>query len=69
MFTRWLTVSLVAIGLGVAALELSASLAAGSHASRGTSALTWVTDAGGPGLPIGAEIETTEVSALPRFTK
>jgi hypothetical protein len=65
MFTRWLTASLVAIGLGVAALELSASPAGESHAATAT----LYTDAGGPGLPIGAEIHTTEVSALPRFTK
>ena len=67
MFTRWLTVSLVALGLGVAALELSASVAVDPHAAWGASTVLF-TDAGGPGLPIGAEIDSTEVSALPRFT-
>jgi hypothetical protein len=67
MFTRWLTVSLVALGLGVAALELSASTAVDSSA-WGASTTMLRTDAGGPGLPIGAEIDSTEVSALPRFT-
>ena len=38
MFARWLTASLVAIGLGVAALELSASPAVQSRATRGASA-------------------------------
>jgi hypothetical protein len=64
MFTRWLTVSLVALGLGVAALELSASTAVDPYAAWSAS----TTDAGGPGLPIGAEFDSTEVSALPRFT-
>ena len=69
MLTRWLTVSLVAIALGVAALEVSASLAEKPRAARNASALTPFTDAGGSGLPTGAESESTEVSALPRFTE
>ena len=68
MFARWLTVSLVALGLGVAALELSASMAVDPYAAWGASTTARFTDAGGPGLPIGAEIDSTEVSALPRFT-
>jgi hypothetical protein len=69
MFTRWLTVSLVAIGLGVAALELAAPPAVESPASWSTAAGPLFTTAGGPGLPTGAEIDSTEVSALPRFTE
>jgi len=68
MFTRWLTVSLVALALGVAALELSASTAVEPYAAWGASDTVLFTDAGGPGLPIGVEIDSTEVSALPRFT-
>ena len=68
MFTRWLTVSLVALGLGVAALELSASTAVDPYGVWETSATALFTDAAGPGLPIGAELDSTEVSALPRFT-
>jgi hypothetical protein len=64
MFTRWLTVSLVALGLGVAALEFTASPAVSAHAAWSAATI----DAAGPGLPIGAEIASTEVSALPRFT-
>jgi len=66
MFARWLTVSLVALGLGAAALEFSASQAAKAQSSSGAAAM--FTDAAGPGVPIGAETDSTEVSALPRFT-
>jgi len=69
MFTRWLTVFLVAIGLGVAALELAASPAVASRAPWSAAASPLFTDAGGPGLSTGAEIDSTEVSALPRFTE
>ena len=69
MFTRWLTVFLVAIGLGVAALELAAPPAVESPAPWSAGAGPLLTDAGGPGLPTGAEIDSTEVSALPRFTE
>ena len=65
MFTRWLTASLVALGLGVAALEFSA-LPAGDAPSWGAAAM--FTDAAGPGVPVGVETDSTEVSALPRFT-
>jgi len=67
MFTRWLTASLVAIGLGVAALELSTCLAAPRGGAAAPSAL--VIDALEPELPIGAEIDPNEASALPRFTQ
>jgi hypothetical protein len=69
MFTRWLTVFLVAIGLGVAALELAAPPAVESPAPWSAAAGPLFTDAGGPGLPTGGEIDSTEVSALPRFTE
>ena len=69
MFTRWLTASLVAIGLGVAALELAASPAVASRAPWSAAASPLFTDAGGSGLSTGAEIDSTEVSALPRFTE
>ena len=66
MFTRWLTVSLVAVALGAAALEFSASQAAKAKAASGSAAM--FTDAAGPGVPSGAETNSTEVSALPSFT-
>lgn len=69
MFTRWLTVSLVAIGLGIAALELWASPTMTSPSSWGASAASLFTDAVGPGLPSGAGIDTTEAAASPRFTE
>jgi len=68
MFTRWLTASLLAIGLGVAALEVSAWLADPRGADRGQ-ARTRSSDVGRPELPIGAEIDPNEGSALPRFTR
>jgi len=67
MFTRWLTVFLVAIGLGVAALELAVSPAVESL--RDAAAMSLFTDSGGFGLPTGVEIDSTEVSAMPRFTE
>ena len=69
MFTRWLTVSLVAIGLGVAALELAASPAAESGAPRSAVDTPPFTGVAGPGLPAAAALDSTEVSALPRFTE
>ena len=69
MLTRWLTAFLVAVGLGVAALELAAPPAVESRAPWSAAAGPLFTDAGGPGLPTGAEIDSTEVSALPRFTE
>ena len=69
MLTRWLTVFLVAIGVGVAALELAAPPALESPAPWSAVAGPLFTDAGGPGLPTGAEMDSTEVSALPRFTE
>lgn len=67
MFTRWLTVFLVAIGLGVAALELAVSPAVES--ARDAAAASLFTDPGGFGLPTGVEIDSTEVAAMPRFTE
>ena len=69
MFTRWLTISAVAIGLGVAALELSTCLAIEPHATEGRPSTGLFTDAVEPDLPIGAETEANEASALPRFTQ
>jgi hypothetical protein len=68
MFTRWLTASLLAIGLGVAALEVSAWLAEPHVADRGRPS-TRFTDAVRPDVPSGAEIDPNEGSALPRFTR
>jgi hypothetical protein len=68
MFTRWLTASLVAIGLGVAALELSTCLAAPRGLAVAPSAER-STDGVERELPIGAEIDPNEASALPRFTQ
>lgn len=65
MFTRWLTVFLVAIGLGVAALEIAASPAGQASPPWSFAATSLLTDAGGPGVVI----DSTEVSALPRFTE
>ena len=67
MLARWLTVSVVAIGLGVAALELSACLAVEPRAGTPISGL--FTDAVEPELPIGAKSDHDEASALPRFTQ
>jgi hypothetical protein len=69
MFTRWLTISVVAIGLGVAALELSACLAVEPRVTDGRPSTSLFTDAVEPDLPIGAETEANEASALPRFTQ
>ena len=68
MFTRWLTASLLAIGLGVAALEVSAWLAEPRGATRGQTS-TRFTDAARPDVPSGAEVDPSEGSALPRFTR
>jgi hypothetical protein len=68
MFTRWLTASLVAIGLGVAALELSTCLAAPRGLAVTPSARPF-TDGVERELPIGAEIDPNEASALPSFTQ
>lgn len=65
MLIRWLLVGVVAIGLGVAALELSACVAdeRQRHAACGLAS-----EGGESQLPIGAEIDGTEASALPRLT-
>ena len=69
MFTRWLTVSAVAIGLGVAVLELSSCLAIESHVTEMHRPASLFTGAVEPELPMGAETEAHEASALPRFTQ
>jgi len=68
MFTRWLTASLLAIGLGVAALEVSAWLAEPRGVDRGQASTRFM-DAARPEVPSGAEIDPNEGSALPRFTQ
>ena len=68
MFTRWLTACLLAIGLGVAALEISAWLAEPPAANRGQASAR-PTDAARLEVPSGAEIDPNEGSALPRFTR
>lgn len=67
MFVRWLIVALVAIGLGVAALELSSCLAVEPHAAVGDAHGPAV-DALGPDVPVVGEHEALEPSALPQFT-
>jgi len=67
MLARWLTVCLVAIGFGVAALELAVSPTLESALDAASTSL--FTDPGGFGLPTGGEIDSTEVSAMPRFTE
>jgi hypothetical protein len=68
MFTRWLTASLLAIGLGVAALEVSAWLAEPHVANRGQVSPR-STDAARLEVPSGVEVDRNEGSALPRFTR
>jgi len=67
--TRWLTIIAVAIGLGVAALELSVCLAVEPHATVVTAPADRVTGVAEPELPIGDETDANEASALPRFTQ
>ena len=69
MFTRWLTASLVAIGLGVAALELSTCVAAPHGLAVAPAAGLSGSDGVEQEMPIGAEIDPNEASALPRFTQ
>jgi hypothetical protein len=66
LFTRWLAVALVAIGLGVVGLHRSVCIA-DEHAAT-SSRTTPFTDAREPELPIGAEVDEVEVSASPRLT-
>jgi hypothetical protein len=61
MLARWMTASVVAIGLGMAALELSACLAVEPHATTAPASES--------ALPVGAEIEADEPSASPRLTR
>ena len=66
LFTRWLAVALVAIGLGVVGLHRSVCIAEEHAAASFRSSL--FTDALEPELPIGAEVDEVEVSASPRLT-
>ena len=66
LFTRWLAVALVAIGLGVVGLHRSVCIADEHAAASARSGL--FTDALEPELPIGAEVDEVEVSASPRLT-
>ena len=68
MLVRWLTAAVVAIGLGVAALELSTCLAVEPHAGIGGGVHGPAGDPPGPGLPVVGEYEASEPSAMPRFT-
>jgi hypothetical protein len=66
LFTRWLAVALVAIGLGIVGLQRSVCIA-DEHAAPVTRPSLF-TDALEPELPIGAEVDEVEVSASPRLT-
>jgi len=66
LFTRWLAVALVAIGLGVVGLQRSVCIADEHTAPVPRPSL--FTDALEPELPIGAEVDEVEVSASPRLT-
>jgi hypothetical protein len=66
LFTRWLAVALVAIGLGVVGLHRSVCIADEHAAASARPSL--FTDALEPELPIGAEVDQVEVSASPRLT-
>jgi hypothetical protein len=68
MFVRWLTAAVVAIGLGVAALELSTCLAVEPHATVGGGAHGPVADGLGTDVPVVGEHEASEPSAMPRLT-
>jgi hypothetical protein len=65
---RWIAVALVAVGLGVAGLELSARMGAERRAAAAAAESALFADAADPELPIAAEIGETEPSALPRLT-
>jgi len=70
LFTRWLAVALVAIGLGVVGLQRSVCIA-DEHADEHAAPVprpSLFTDALEPELPIGAEVDEVEVSASPRLT-
>jgi hypothetical protein len=65
MLMRWLLALLMAIGLGVAGLELTTCVAA---ERRAVSSPGWFSDGGETPLPAGAEVDAGQPSALPRFT-
>ena len=66
LLVRWLTAGMLAIAVGVAALELS-TCAADEHRGRAASAVA--TDGAESLLPIGAESDAPEALALPRLTQ
>jgi hypothetical protein len=66
LLVRWLTAGLLAIAVGVAALELS-TCAANEHRRRATSAVA--PDGAESLLPIGAELDAPEAAALPHLTQ
>jgi hypothetical protein len=67
LFTRWLVVALVAIGLGVAGLYRSVCIA-DERVVHPTVREGRLPSAPEPELPIGAEVDQSEVSASPRLT-
>jgi hypothetical protein len=68
MWHRWIAAALVAIGLSLAGLELSACVAAERRAAAAAAASEPATDAIKPELPVAAEVGETELSAPPRLT-
>jgi hypothetical protein len=62
---RWLLALLLGIGLGLAGLELTTCVAS---ERRAVSSPGWFSDGGEAPLPVGAEVDTGQPSALPRFT-
>jgi len=66
VWTRWLAVALVAIGAGVAGLQLSVCLADEHRATTSRPSLVAATLE--PDLMAGAEIDESEPSASPRLT-
>jgi hypothetical protein len=63
MLMRWMTVTVLALGLSVVALEMSAGMAAERHALRDE-----VMNVGEPGLPTLGEAEFGGPSAPPHLT-
>ena len=68
LWGRWLAVALVAIGLGVAGLELAVCVAAEDHTAPRSVGAPAAADAATSQSPSGAVIDETEPSALPRLT-
>jgi hypothetical protein len=66
VWTRWLAVALMAIGAGLAGLQLSVCLADEHRATSDRPGLVAATLE--PDLMTGAEIDESEPSASPRLT-